>query len=53
MPPGHAREEPGTVPVNARVQGFVPNGPVLDRACLMVGHAGRGMVMQALHHACR
>ncbi len=50
LAPGHARDELGPIPANARVQGFVPHGPVLDRACLMVGHAGHGMVMKALRH---
>jgi UDP:flavonoid glycosyltransferase YjiC (YdhE family) len=50
LAPGHAREELDPVPANARVEGFVPHGPVMDRACLLVGHAGHGMVMKALQH---
>ena len=50
LAPGHARDHLGPVPGNARVGGFVPHGPALDQACLMVGHAGHGMVMKALHH---
>jgi Glycosyltransferase family 28 C-terminal domain len=50
LPPGHAREELGQVPANARLAGFVPHGPVLGRACLAVSHAGHGIVMRALRH---
>jgi UDP:flavonoid glycosyltransferase YjiC (YdhE family) len=50
LAPGHPRDELGPVPANARVDGFVPHGTVLDRARLMVGHAGHGMVAKALRH---
>jgi hypothetical protein len=50
LAPGHARDELGPVPANAWVEGFVPHGPVLDRACLIIGHAGHCMVMKSLHH---
>jgi UDP:flavonoid glycosyltransferase YjiC (YdhE family) len=50
LAPGHARDELGPVPSNARVEGFVPHGLVLDKACMIIGHAGHGMVMNALRH---
>jgi UDP:flavonoid glycosyltransferase YjiC (YdhE family) len=46
----HADAQLGPVPANARVERFVPHGPVLERAALMVGHAGHGSVMRALWH---
>jgi UDP:flavonoid glycosyltransferase YjiC (YdhE family) len=50
LSPGHARDELGPVPQNARVETFVSHDQVLERACLMVGHAGHGMVMRGLRH---
>lgn len=47
---GHAGQDLGPVPANARVERHVPHGPVLDRAALLVGHAGHGSVMRALWH---
>jgi MGT family glycosyltransferase len=50
LAPEHARDELGPVPSNARVAGFVPHGLVLEKACMIIGHAGHGMVMNALRH---
>jgi len=50
LAPGHDRSGLGAVPANARVEGYVPHDYVLDRACLMIGHAGHGMVMRGLRH---
>jgi UDP:flavonoid glycosyltransferase YjiC (YdhE family) len=50
LAPGHPRDELGPLPGNARVEGFVPHDLVLERACLIIGHAGHGMVMRALRH---
>ena len=50
LAPGHHRDELGPIPTNARVEGFVPHDQVLDRASLMIGHAGHGMVMRGLRH---
>ncbi len=36
------------VPSNARVERFVPHGPVLDRACVAVTHGGMGATQKAL-----
>jgi UDP:flavonoid glycosyltransferase YjiC (YdhE family) len=47
----HAGADFGPLPANARVERFVPHGPVLERAALMVSHAGHGAVMRALWHA--
>jgi UDP:flavonoid glycosyltransferase YjiC (YdhE family) len=47
----HSPEALGPLPPNARVEQFVPHGPVLERACLMISHAGHGSVMRALWHA--
>jgi UDP:flavonoid glycosyltransferase YjiC (YdhE family) len=44
----HPIGELGALPANARVTGFMPHGPVLERACLVVAHAGHGTVMRAL-----
>jgi MGT family glycosyltransferase len=43
--------EHGTVPPNVRVETYVPQGYVLDRASLMVTHAGAGAVAAALERS--
>ena len=50
LSPDHSAEELGPLPSNARLSGFVPHRPVLERACLVVSHAGHGTVMRALWH---
>jgi MGT family glycosyltransferase len=47
---GHPRDELGTVPANARIEQFVPHSAVLMRSCLLVSHAGHGVVAKALHY---
>ena len=47
---GHAGQDLGPPPANARVERHVPHGPALERAALVVGHAGHGSVMRALWH---
>lgn len=46
----HAGQALGPLPQNARIEQFVPHGPVLAKARLMVSHAGHGSVMRALWH---
>ena len=46
----HADADLGPLPANARAERYAPHGPVLERAALMVGHAGHGSVMRALWH---
>ena len=41
------------VSANARVEQFIPHGPVLDRATCAVTHGGRGATQKALTAACR
>jgi MGT family glycosyltransferase len=43
-----ARPPAVPVPPNARVEGFVPHGPVLERAACVVCHAGMGITQKAL-----
>lgn len=50
LAPGHARDALDAVPANTRLSGYLPHGVVLQRACLMIGHAGHGMVMRGLYH---
>lgn len=38
----------GMVPVNARLEHFVPHGPVLDRAAVAITHGGMGATQKAL-----
>ncbi len=45
---GHDAKDLEPIPENARVEHHVPHGPVLERAVLMIGHAGHGSVMKAL-----
>lgn len=47
---GHAREELGPVPDNARVESFAPHSQVLQRSCLSISHAGHGIVARSLYH---
>lgn len=46
----HADADLGPLPANARVVGYAPHSAVLERAALMVSHAGHGSVMRALWH---
>lgn len=45
-----AAEDPSTfrVPANARIEKFVPHGPVLDRALAVICHGGMGITQKAL-----
>lgn len=47
---GHPRDQLGDVPANARIELFVPHSEVLRRSCLLVSHAGHGIVTKALYH---
>jgi MGT family glycosyltransferase len=46
----HPREELLPLPANARVESYVPHAEVLPRACLLVSHAGHGVVLKALSY---
>ena len=46
----HPREELGAVPPNARIEQFVPHSKVLKRSCLLISHAGHGIVTKALSY---
>ncbi len=46
----HPRDELGSVPDNARIELFVPHSEVLKRSCLLVSHAGHGIVTKALYY---
>ncbi len=46
----HPREELGSVPANARIELFVPHSAVLKRSCLLISHAGHGVVTKALYY---
>jgi len=46
MPAGVDREL--VVPANARVEQFVPHGPLLDRAAVAITHGGMGATQKAL-----
>ncbi|HEX5327432.1 MAG TPA: nucleotide disphospho-sugar-binding domain-containing protein [Acetobacteraceae bacterium] len=50
LPAGQQRDELGLLPSNVRPTGFVPHGPVLERAKLVISQAGHGLVMKALYH---
>jgi MGT family glycosyltransferase len=47
---GHPRDELGPVPANVRLERFVPHAAVLKRSCLLVSHAGHGVVAKALYY---
>ena len=47
---GHPRDELGSIPANARIERFVPHSAVLKRSCLLVSHAGHGVVAKALYY---
>ena len=46
----HKLEDLGVVPANARIERFVSHAAVLTRSCLLVSHAGHGIVMKALYY---
>lgn len=46
----HPSEEIGSVPPNARIERFVSHAAVLTRCCLLVSHAGHGIVTKALYY---
>ncbi len=48
--PGHDRSELSSLPRNARVESVVSHAVVLERAVLLLSHAGHGSVMKALWH---
>jgi UDP:flavonoid glycosyltransferase YjiC (YdhE family) len=46
----HPREELLPLPANARVASYVSHAEVLQRVCLLVSHAGHGVVLKALYY---
>lgn len=46
----HPRDELLPLPENARIESDVSHAEVLKRACLLVSHAGHGVVLKALHY---
>src|SRR5215470_1148833 len=46
----HSRDELLPLPRNARVEHYVSHAEVLKRACLIVSHAGHGVVLKALYY---
>jgi MGT family glycosyltransferase len=46
----HPREELLPLPANARVESYVSHAEVLQHACLLVSHAGHGVVLKALYY---
>lgn len=47
---GHPRDGLGDVPANARIEPFAPHSAVLKRSCLLISHAGHGVVAKALYY---
>ncbi|MCA1554698.1 MAG: hypothetical protein LC737_10000, partial [Chloroflexi bacterium] len=45
---GHQLAELGAIPVNARIEAYIPHSSVLERSSLLISHAGHGSVMKAL-----
>jgi UDP:flavonoid glycosyltransferase YjiC (YdhE family) len=46
----HPRHQLLPLPENARVEFYVPHAEVLKRACLLVSHAGHGVVLKSLYY---
>lgn len=46
----YSRDELLPLPENARVEHYVSHAEVLKRACLLVSHAGHGVVLKALYY---
>jgi UDP:flavonoid glycosyltransferase YjiC (YdhE family) len=44
----HPREELGAIPANARLAHYIPHTDILKHSCLVVSHAGHGLVTKAL-----
>ncbi|MFI4978214.1 MAG: glycosyltransferase [Solirubrobacterales bacterium] len=47
---GYDASDFAPLPDNVLVRPYVPHGPLLDRAAIMITHAGHGSVMSALAH---
>ena len=50
--PEHTEAELSGLPANARVEQLISHSAVLERARLLLSHAGHGSVMKALWHGC-
>lgn len=50
LPAGHAHAEVGGVPDNVYLTDYVPHSAVLPNCCLVISHAGHGIVMKALYY---
>jgi UDP-glucoronosyl and UDP-glucosyl transferase len=50
LPAERLRADLGSVPTNTKIEPFVPHAEVLKRGCLLVSHAGHGVVIKALWH---
>src|SRR5262245_59197394 len=46
----YARADLLPLPANARIESYVPHAAVLKRSCLLVSHAGHGVVLKALYY---
>src|SRR5262249_27403111 len=46
----YSRDELLPIPANARVEHYVSHAEVLKRACLLLSHAGHGVVLKALYY---
>jgi len=47
---GHCKDDLGSIPANVHVTGYVPHSQILPQCCLVISHAGHGIVMKALTH---
>jgi MGT family glycosyltransferase len=48
--PGYDLSGLGSLPGNVDVRPYIPHGPLLDRAAIMITHSGHGSVIAALAH---
>lgn len=45
---GHNKDELGQIPANVHVMGYLPHSRVLPLCCLVISHAGHGIVLKAM-----
>ncbi|MFW2369024.1 MAG: glycosyltransferase [Desulforhopalus sp.] len=50
LAPGHDQSALGRIPDNAHVAGYIPHSKVLPHCCLVISHAGHGIVMKAMKY---
>ncbi|MCP3889751.1 MAG: hypothetical protein GY702_12880 [Desulfobulbaceae bacterium] len=48
LAPSHGKDELGRVPANVHVTGYLAHSKILPLCCMVISHAGHGIVMKAM-----